>query len=393
MRGPNNARPGSMAPAVGEPGALVRTAPSSVALASIDELDVRPVEGMGRWLGRLFGPIAFRMLSMIEQRTPTMSGPLTPVEGYFRRDRHRHPMIDGATWRLSLTGIGRDTKLSFDDLAAMPAQERLCVMECAGNGNHMMGSAGLLGQARWRGPTLRTVLEAAGGVGPATHFAFHGLDPIPLVRRGYHYGLSLDELDRAGAIIALTMNGEALPRQRGYPARLVVPGIYSMSHVKWLGHIEGKTQPHMGIHNRWVFTNKELQGDEWVRVQARWIGLKSMVTRCTRSGSGWTLTGWAWGGGKKVEAVDVTVDGGRTWSPAQIVDPEAYFPDAPLPPEARAHAWTVWSWSWDGPAPGDHLVASRARAVDGSLQDLDQDPKVRGHFNQTRVKWRRIRVP
>jgi DMSO/TMAO reductase YedYZ molybdopterin-dependent catalytic subunit len=382
-----------MAPVVGDTAALVPATSSSVALATIEELDVRPVEGIGKWLGRILGPFAFRMISMVEQRTATMSGPLTPTRGYFRRDRHRHPRIDGATWRLSLDGMAKDAKFSLDDLAAMPAEERLCVMECAGNGNHLMGSAGLLGQARWRGPTLRTILDAAGGVGSATHFAFHGLDPIPLVRRGYHYGLSLDELDRAGAIVALTMNGEPLPRPRGYPARLVVPGIYSMSHVKWLGRIEGKTQPHMGIHNRWVFTNKELRDGEWVRVQARWIGLKSMVTRCTRSGSSWTLTGWAWGGGKRIAGVDVTTDGGRTWTPAEITDPEAYFPEAPLPPEARAHAWTVWQWSWDDAKPGDHLVASRARATDGALQDLEQDPHVHGHFNQTRVKWRRIRVP
>ena len=373
-------------------GALVPTT-TSAAIAVPDELHLRPMEGMARWLGRVFGPLAFRTLSMVEQPTRTMSGPLTPIDGYFRRDRHRHPNVDAQTWRLRITGTASDAALTLEQLRALPRVERLCVMECAGNGNHLMGSAGLVGQARWAGPTLRSVLDHGGGCGPATHFAFRGLDPIPLVRSGYHYGLSLEELDQAGAIVALTMNGEPLPRARGFPARLVVPGIYSMSHVKWLGHIEGRTSPHMGIHNRWVFTNKQRQGDAWVRVQARWIGLKSMVTRCQRSPTGWTLTGWAWGGGTPIADIDVSVDGGQTWTRAELTQPKDYFPEAPLGSDAHQHAWTVWSWQWTAPAPGDYVIACRARDEHGRAQDLEQDPNVRGHFNQTRVKWRRVRVP
>jgi sulfane dehydrogenase subunit SoxC len=269
------------------------------------------------------------------------------------------------------------------------------VMECAGNGNHLMGSAGLLGQARWAGPSLQTVLDACGGAGDATDFAFHGLDPIALVRKGYHYGLSLDELVRSRALLAITMNGEPLPRPRGFPVRLVVPGIYSMSHVKWLGTIEGKTSPHLGIHNTWVFTNKAKIDGRWQRVQARWIGLKSMVTRCTRitSGGGWTLTGWAWGGNAKITAVEVTTDGGTTWTPAELRTPDTYFPEDPLPPESIERAWSVWTHRWVDPAPGEYLVASRARDEHGRWQDLEQDPNVHGHFDQTRVKWRRVTVP
>jgi len=374
--------------------ALVPTA-TQLERAMPDELELRPVEGMARWLGRFLHPIAFRMVSMVEQRTQTMSGPITPVAGYFRRDRHRHPKVDPQAYRLRVSGVARPREFTLAELRALPTEERVCVMECAGNGNHVMGSAGLVGQARWCGPSLATVLEACGGVGPATHFAFHGLDPIPLVRRGYHYGLSLEELREANALLAVTMNGEPLPRERGFPVRLVVPGIYSMSHVKWLGHIEGKTEPHMGIHNRFVFTNKELRAGKWTRVQARWIGLKSMVTRCTRipGGGGWMLTGWAWGGREPIEGVDVSLDGGASWIAAELRTPDTYFPEDPLPPESMRHAWTVWTVRWSDPSPGEYLIASRARSKSGKLQDLEQDPNVHGHFDQTRVKWRRLTVP
>ena len=368
--------------------------PASKALAptdAVEELDLRPVEGMARWLGPLLHPIAFRLVSMVEQRLETMSGPLTPVQGYFRRDRHRHPTVAADTYALRVSGVTEERSFSLKDLRDLPWEDRILVMECAGNGNHLMGSAGLIGQARWSGPSLQTVIDACGGPGPATHFAFHGLDPIPIIRRGYHYGLSLQELAQSRALLAVEMNGQPLPRDRGFPVRLVVPGIYSMSHVKWLGHIEGKTEPHNGIHNRWVFTNKEKRDGKWVRVQARWIGLKSMVTRCRRSADGWTLTGWAWGGGEEIERVAVSVDGGDTWHDAELHRPDEYF--AELPPEHREHAWSVWSYTWSSPTPGDYVVASRAFGREGKAQRLEEDPAVRGHFNQTRVKWRRVRVP
>lgn len=381
---------------------LVRRAPeaapaeTSQALAKTDEpqeLELRPVEGMAKWLGRFLHPIAFRMVSMIEQRTDTMSGPITPNDGYFRRDRHRHPKVDPTTYTLRVTGVARPRSFDLEALRALPFEERVLVMECAGNGNHLMGSAGLVGQARWAGPSLRTVLEACGGPDEATHFAFHGLDPIPLVRKGYHYGLSLEELEQARALVAITMNGEPLPRARGFPVRLVVPGIYSMSHVKWLGHIEGKSAPHMGIHNRWVFTNKERRDGRWVRVQARWIGLKSMITRCQRTREGWLLTGWVWGGDEPIDRVEVSTDGGATWAQAELHTPEHYFGKDRLRPEDYASAWGVFEYHWKAPASGEHLVASRAHDAAGTSQPLEEDPNVKGHFNQTRVKWRRVAVP
>ncbi len=356
------------------------------------ELRLRPVEGMARWMGRLLHRVAFRAVSMVEQPLENMSGPITPNEGYFRRDRHRHPVVDAETYTLQVTGVAEPRSFTLAELEALPRQKRVLVMECAGNGNHLMGSAGLVGQARWEGPSLRTVLEACGGPGPATHFAFRGLDPIPLVRKGYHYGLSLSELDEARALLAVRMNGERLPRGRGFPVRLVVPGVYSMSHVKWLGHIEGLTKPHDGIHNRWVFTNKELRDGKWTRVQARWIGLKSMVTRIVRVDGGWKMTGWAWGGEAPIARVDVTTDGGESWHEAELKTSTSYFGDE-MPPEHFERAWSVFEHVWRDPAPGRYRVASRAFDAQGRAQALEEDPNVKGHFNQTRVKWREVDVP
>lgn len=367
---------------------------ASTALALPDELVLHPVDGLPRWFGPRLASFLMRLVSMEENLARGLSSMITPIAGYFRRDRHVHPTVDPTSYRLHVTGVAAPRIFTLEELRALPREDRICVQECAGNGNHIMGSAGLCGQARWRGPTLQAVLDACGGVGEATHFAFHGLDRVRLIKSGYHYGLSVDELARAGAIVAIEMNGEPLSRRHGFPARLIVPGVYSMSHVKWLGLIEGKTAPHMGIHNRLVFTNKELRDGKWVRVQARWIGLKSMISSCRRDGGGtFVLTGSAWGGERPIARVEVTTDGGATWQDAVVDTPQRHFDGDPeVGPRGLRGAWAIFTHRWR-PAPGEYLIASRAHDDAGEIQAMEQDPSVRGHFNQTRVKWRRVVVP
>lgn len=370
----------------------------SAALAvPAETLELRPVDGLPRWLGAKLARWFLRLVSMEEQDAARLARMVTPTAGYFRRDRHVHPAVDPISYQLKFTGVGFPRQLALADLQALPRETRVCVQECAGNGNHIMGSAGLCGQAVWSGPTFESLLELCGGPGDATHFAFHGLDTLGVLKRGYHYGLSLEELRKSGAIVALTMNGEPLTRRHGFPARLIVPRIYSMSHVKWLAHVEGKTRPHMGIHNRLVFTNKELRAGKWVRVQARWIGLKSVIADCRRDGTGWRLTGCAWGGERPIAAVEVSCDGGLSWQPARLETPAEYFashPELAAPdPEALAGAWAVFTHAWQPAGPGEYRIGCRAIDVDGNVQQLDNDPNVHGHFNQTRIKWRDVTVP
>jgi len=372
----------------------------SLSLASTDlaaapeSLELRPVDGLPRWLGGRLARFFLRLVSMEENDAAHLARMVTPTAGYFRRDRHVHPEVDPTTYRLNLTGLARPHSLDLTALQALPRETRVCVQECAGNGNHIMGSAGLCGQALWSGPSFESLLELCGGPGDATHFAFHGQDTLGVLKRGYHYGLSLDELRKARAIVALTMNGEPLSRRHGFPARLIVPQIYSMSHVKWLCHVEGKTRPHMGIHNRLVFTNKELHAGKWVRVQARWIGLKSVIAHCTREGSGWLLTGCAWGGERPITSVELSCDGGLSWQPARLQTPAEFFRErGDLPAPALAGAWGVFTFHWLPPGPGTYKLGCRAIDSDGNIQQLDNDPKVHGHFNQTRVKWRSVTVP
>lgn len=378
-------------------GHLTTHSPDRGAAPAAVELPLRPLEGLARWTGWGLRQVVLGLVSMREVPEPTR-GRLSDAATYFRRDRHRRPTIDVASYQLHISGVATPRSFSVGELAALPQEERVLVMECAGNGNHLMGSCGLMGQARWRGPSLAGLIEACGGPADSSHFVFRGLDSVPLVRGGYHYGLSLVELREAGALVALTMNGEALSTRHGAPARLVVPGIYSMSHVKWLGSVEGTTEAHDGFYNRRLFVNEERGPDgAWRTIEARWIGLKSALVRCEADPTAersWLLSGWAWGGRRGISRVHITTDGGATWQPCAVTAPTEGFSDTPeLDQHALAGAWTQFSFSWRDPPPGPHLLASRAVDSSGVLQDLERPEHIRGHYDQTHVKWRRVVVP
>ncbi len=362
---------------------------SSASAPSPDDLPLQALHGLSGWLSPGFFNFVFKAISMVEVPPEHRDAVLTPQDAFFRRDRYKHPIIDPDTWRLQLEDFGGGGALSFAELSAMPQHDETCVVECAGNGNHHMGSAGLVGQGRFRGPLVIDVIDAIGGIGPATHAVFRGADG-KVGKEGYHYGLSLDELRRSRSIVALSFNDQPLTRARGFPARLIAPGIYSMAHVKWLSRIQGLTAPHTGMHNRLVYVNKRRTADGWVKEEARWIGLKSLLTRCTRHQQGYQLRGQAWGGSTGIARVQVTTDGGQTWHDADVTRPEQHFEDEDT---ELSQAWATFQYTWTAPASGEHMLSSRAWGDDGSVQPDKQPADWRGYYDQVGLKWRKVKVP
>lgn len=353
------------------------------------ELYLQPTQGLPAWLGRFGTKFVLGALSMREQ-----SLPLDKDFGdhrYFDRSRFIYPKVDANSWRLELVGGENERSLSLDELLSLPQSTNLSVQECAGNGNHVMGSAGLLGQAVWAGPLLKDVLDLMGGPGRKTHLVFQGMDGVRFLRKGYHFGLSVEECIKAPAILATHMNGEPLSRERGAPIRLIVPGIYSMCHVKWLKSIKLVDTPHRGIHNTLIYVNKERKNGKWVKVQPRQIGLKSIIHRCRGAEHGWELSGIAWGSSSDIAGVEVSTDGGASWKPAGFSTGELANTTT-MRPEDRLHEWQEFSYLWT-PKPGQYLVGSRAINVSGEVQPLEIPSHIRGHYDQCQVKWRKIAVP
>ena len=183
--------------------------------------------------------------------------PITPVGLHYLLVHYDVPLVDPAAWRLEVAGaIERPLTLTLDDIRARPRVELTATMECAGNGRALLEPRPIsqpwlmeaVGTARWAGVSLADLLEEAAPSADAVEVVFSALDRGVEggVEQRYERSLSLEEALEAGAVLAYEMNGAPLPPQHGFPLRLVVPGWYGMTNVKWLSSITVATTPFTG---------------------------------------------------------------------------------------------------------------------------------------------------
>ena len=218
--------------------------------------------------------------------------PVTPVGLHYLLIHYDVPAVEPDGWRLTVGGL----ELSLDDLRARPAAEHTVTMECAGNGRARLEPRPVsqpwlleaVGTARWRGTPLAPLLEEAGVPDGTVEVLFTGLD------RGIEGGdeqafqraLPLEEAMRDEVLLAYEMNGAPLPPQHGFPLRLVVPGWYGMTNVKWLSRIEFLDEPFAGYQQSWSYRVRQSEdeaGEPLQRMQPRSLlvppGIPEFMTR------------------------------------------------------------------------------------------------------------------
>lgn len=295
------------------------------------------------------------------------------------------PAIDGASWRLEVGGaVGRKLALSLDDLRARPRRTMPITLECAGNGRARLFPRPIsqpwlneaVGTAEWTGTPLSGVLEEAGIRPEAVELVFTGADHG--VEKGFEhdYARSLTVADamRPEVLLAYEMNGRPLEPQHGFPLRLLVPGWYGMTQVKWLVRIEAVPRPFEGYQQKvayWYKSGPDDPGTPVQRIRPRALlippGFPDFLTRRRIVDRGRiAIRGRAWSGTAPVSKVELGVDG--TWKVAAL--------GAPLGP----FAWRSWTVEWDA-APGDHLLRCRATDEAGNLQPVDQPWNYQGMGN------------
>ena len=183
--------------------------------------------------------------------------PITPTGLHYLLVHFDIPYVDADRWRLNLGGlVSNPMSLTLDEIMSRPAATVPVTMECAGNGRALLSPRPVsqpwlveaIGTAEWTGTPLRGILSDMGIADNAVEILFTGLD------RGvqgdevqyYQRSLSIAEASRDEVLLAWAMNGQPLQPQHGYPLRLIVPGWYGMTSVKWLDRIEAVGEPFQG---------------------------------------------------------------------------------------------------------------------------------------------------
>lgn len=313
--------------------------------------------------------------------------PVTPTGLHYVLVHFDIPYVDVRKWRLKVGGlVSKTLTLTLDDLKKRPSVSVTVTMECAGNGRALLNPRPIsqpwlvdgVGTAKWTGTPLRGVLQEAGLGMKAVEVLFTGLD------RGlqgdevqaYQRSLGLQEALREDLLLAYEMNGEPLQPQHGYPLRLIVPGWYGMTSVKWLDQIEVLAKPFKGYQMEKTYRYAQSLDDagepvSWIRVRALMAppGIPDFMTRTRLVQAGpVTLTGRAWAGPLDVARVEVSTDGGLTWA------------DARLEKQAAPYAWRAWSFKWRA-KPGKYSLAVRATDAEGNVQPVGQPWNAQGMGN------------
>jgi sulfane dehydrogenase subunit SoxC len=311
---------------------------------------------------------------------------VTPLGLHYLLTHYDIPAVDASSWRLEVGGrVERPLSLSLEDLRDRTAVTRAVTMECAGNGRarlepHVVSQPWLLeavGTAAWTGVPVADLLHEAGVAGDAVEVLFTGLDRGVEggVAQAYQRSLALAEVSD-GPLLAYAVNGEPLPPQHGFPLRLVVPGWYGMTSVKWLARIDAIAEPFDGYQQAVGYRMRAHEDDDGTpvtRIMPRALmvppGIPDFLTRRRFMEAGpCELAGRAWSGWGAIEAVEVSTDGGATWAPAE------------LGREPEPGAWRAWRFAWEAPA-GDHELCCRARDAAGHAQPVDAGWNVGGYAN------------
>ncbi|MDA1218327.1 MAG: sulfite oxidase [Chloroflexi bacterium] len=315
---------------------------------------------------------------------------ITPTDRFYIRSHFSDvPSLDRSSWQLVVDGeVSQALTFSFEDILAMPSKEIVTTLECAGNSRSYTtppseGLAfrhGAVSTARWKGVTLRHLLDSAGLKETALEVVFEGADHGQEEEDGvafalnYRRSLTVDLARQPDILLAYEMNGEALTPLHGFPLRMIVPKWYAMASVKWLTRINVVAEPFTGFfqHRRYVMINEGPE-DSLERQPVTMLKVKSLIAsprhgEVVQPGS-CTISGFAWSGEGEVNRVEVSADGGHTWQNAKLLG------------QADQNAWRQWEFIWQTSQPGHFVFKARATDSNGNTQPSAIPWNFRGYAN------------
>jgi sulfite oxidase len=301
---------------------------------------------------------------------------LTPVPHFFVRNHMHEPIeLEANEWRLSLGGeVEKPLTLSLAELSKIETHSIVNTLECAGNGRSLhrpqvpgiQWGKGAVGTARFSGPRLREVLQRAGVKSTGKHVMFRGLDEVPGKVPPFIRSIPIEKALDADTLIATHMNGSPLTKHHGFPARALVPGWIGAASCKWLTEIKVLDAEFVGnfmspgyrLPNQPVKPGDAVKPEDTHAVTS--LTVKSVIAGPSdganlRAGKV-TVHGAAWAGEADIVKVEISADGGATWSLAKLGHDQSHY------------AWRLWSYDWKPGKAGDYTIQSRATDSQGRIQ-------------------------
>jgi DMSO/TMAO reductase YedYZ molybdopterin-dependent catalytic subunit len=303
----------------------------------------------------------------------------TPAEDFFAFHQTKTVSVAADAWRLRISGLVKHpAELALPDLLKRPDRRTTTVtMECSGNSGDPRIMNGLVSTASWSGVSLADVLKECSILPEAREVVFLGMDleedkkfeagnssfPSP-----HGWSLYLDDALSPDNLLAFAMNGQPLSPEHGFPLRLVMPGWYGMAQIKWLTRVEVIDRHYEGRQMARNYQSLRAvpspEGTLWLDSSISRNNLKSVIARITRRRVGerfeYKIAGAAWGGPARIDRIEVKIDGGP-WLVATIDQ------------RAGDAAWVLWSLPWKDPAPGEHVLVSRAKNARGEVQPTREE--------------------
>ncbi len=276
------------------------------------------------------------------------TAPITPVEEFYVEDISGPPASlkrGPQGWRLAVNGkVDNPLVLDYARVLARPSVKRIITLSCIGNpvGGHAMGTA------EWEGIPLGELIKESGPHFFAGGLVFKGED-------GYQDAIPLKHAFHPGALLAYKMNGQPLPLEHGFPLRLLVPGYFGIKQAKWVREIEAVRDAPQGYWQKRGWSEKAkvkvFSRIDWPE-NGEWLFARSAALR-----------GVAFAGDRGIQYVEVSADGEKTWTLAD------------LSPPLSEYAWTLWSFTCAFPKAGVYRLAVRAAdRYSGRQEEGPRDP-------------------
>ena len=309
---------------------------------------------------------------------------ITPTDLFYVRNHWKDaPEIDPASYRLVVDGeVATDLALTLDQIKGLPHRRYQSTFECCGNGPipeywakqtrsvmEKVTGHGIMGNAEWVGVSVSDVLNMA-EIGPnAVEVMFEGADHGPDEVVGdpaevtYERSLPMEKALHPDTMLAWEMNGEPLTPLHGAPLRLVVPGWYGMCSIKWLAGVHVLDRPFEGFYQ--IERYRVMNGPDADEFYSYLTGMKvkSIITDPAPGdevpSGDYVVSGAAWSGESDITRIEVSTDGGESWTDACVTVPRS------------GYSWTRWEHDWSISDPGHYVLMSRATNDKGETQPME----------------------